>query len=88
MDDFVKALNGAKGDLDAWLECNNEAECRVAIFAAIEDSVAEERKRIADALRRAGASLPAPENKGTVESAMATGLSIALMIVCDEEKEK
>lgn len=50
MDDFVKALNGAKGDLDAWLECNNEAECRVAIFAAIEDSVAEERKRIACAV--------------------------------------
>ena len=54
----------------------------------LEFAVAEERKRIADALRRAGASLPAPENKGTVESAMATGLSIALMIVCDEEKEK
>ena len=44
MDDFVKALNGAKGDLDAWLECNNEAECRVAIFAAIEASVAAERE--------------------------------------------
>ena len=39
-----------------------------------EASVAEERKRIADALRRAGQSLPLHENKGTVESAMATGL--------------
>lgn len=35
MEEFLKALNGGKGDLDAWLECNNEAECRVAIFGAI-----------------------------------------------------
>ena len=40
--------------------------------------------KIADMLRSAGASVPAPENKGTIESAMATGLSIALCIIENE----
>lgn len=35
--EFIKALNGKRGDLDAWLECNNEAECRAAILGAIEN---------------------------------------------------
>ena len=61
MDDFVKALNGAKGDLDAWLECNNEAECRVAIFAAIEDSVAAERERCAKVCEAQAAEQECPE---------------------------
>lgn len=39
--------------------------------------------RIAEKLRKAGAKLPV-ENKGTIESAMATGLSIALLLVEDE----
>jgi hypothetical protein len=34
--DFMVALNGERGDLDAWLECNDERECRIAIRAAIE----------------------------------------------------
>jgi hypothetical protein len=39
--------------------------------------------KIAVQLRDAGASIPAPENKGTIESAMATGLSIALLLIDD-----
>lgn len=33
---FLAALNGGRGDLDAWLEANDEAACRAAIYAAIE----------------------------------------------------
>ncbi len=28
---FIDALNGGKGDLDAWLECNDEQEIREII---------------------------------------------------------
>jgi len=41
-------------------------------------------ERIADQLRRAGASLPAAPVESTVESAMRTGLSIALALVEEE----
>ena len=37
---FKKALNGTKGDLDAWLECNDESEVRQAIFGVISDAEA------------------------------------------------
>lgn len=30
---FSEALHGAKGELDAWLECNNEAEVKAHIFS-------------------------------------------------------
>lgn len=40
---FLAALNGGRGCLDAWLECNNEAECRTAILGA----VAQEREACA-----------------------------------------
>lgn len=36
--EFKVALNGAKGDLDAWLECNDESEVRQAIFGVISDA--------------------------------------------------
>jgi hypothetical protein len=45
------------------------------LLAAMED--------IASQMRKAGASVPAPENKGTIESAMATGLSLGLLLVQD-----
>ena len=35
IEEFTAALKGGRGELDAWLECNNEAECRAAIFGAI-----------------------------------------------------
>ena len=38
--EFKVALNGAKGDLDAWLECNDEAEVRQAIFGVLSDAEA------------------------------------------------
>ena len=41
-------------------------------------------QHIAKRLRNAGADLPAPEIKGTIESSMKTGLSIALSIVEQE----
>lgn len=34
--DFLAAMNGGRGSLDAWLECNNEADCRAAMLGAIE----------------------------------------------------
>ena len=37
---FKEALNGTKGDLDAWLECNDESEVRQAIFGVISDAEA------------------------------------------------
>ncbi len=42
--EFLEAVRGERGELDAWLECNNEAECRAAILGAIE----EERERCAN----------------------------------------
>jgi hypothetical protein len=38
-------------------------------------------KRVAEKLRRAGASLPAPEVTGTIEGSVVTGLCIALALV-------
>ena len=29
--EFKQALHGQRGDFDAWLECNNEEECRAFI---------------------------------------------------------
>ena len=37
---FKEALNGTKGDLDAWLECNDESEVRQAIFGVISEAEA------------------------------------------------
>lgn len=55
---------------------------------AISSSLAKQRDEILlaiqktnDALRRAGASLPAPEVKGSIESSILTGLSIALAVL-------
>ena len=33
--EFLLAVRGKKGEIDAWLEVNNEAECRAAILALI-----------------------------------------------------
>ena len=51
IDEFIKAVHGGRGELDAWLECNNEAECRAAIFGIIE----EEREAIIAKLLELGA---------------------------------
>ena len=37
---FKEALNGTRGDFDAWLECNDESEVRQAIFGVISDAEA------------------------------------------------
>lgn len=34
--EFVEAMNGPRGDLDAWLECNDEAEVRAHIMALVD----------------------------------------------------
>ena len=44
----------------------------------------EAMKRIAEKLRRAGASIPAPEVTGTIEGSVVTGLCIALALVESE----
>ena len=38
---FKEALNGTRGDLDAWLECNDESEVRQAIFGIISEAEAK-----------------------------------------------
>lgn len=50
-------------------------------LAEVERAVLAERERIASSLRRSGATLPAPEVKGTPESGIITGLCIALTLV-------
>jgi len=44
----------------------------------------EAMKRVAEKLRRAGASIPAPEVTGTIEGSVVTGLCIALALVESE----
>lgn len=46
IEEFLKALKGERGDLDAWLECNDEAECRAAILRVIDDACAIEVARL------------------------------------------
>lgn len=58
--EFLEAVRGERGELDAWLECNNEAECRAAILGAIE----EERERCAKHLKDAADRI-APDGKRT-----------------------
>ena len=38
---FKESLNGTRGDLDAWLECNDESEVRQAIFGIISEAEAK-----------------------------------------------
>lgn len=45
------------------------------------DELAEALQQVSNQLKQAGASVPAPENKGTPESAIATGMSIALLLI-------
>jgi len=35
---FKEALNGARGELDAWLECHDEADVRAYIKHAIAEA--------------------------------------------------
>ena len=39
--DFKAALNGAKGEFDAWPECSNEAEVKAAINGLVAEKDAE-----------------------------------------------
>ena len=41
VNDFKAALNGAKGEVDAWLECYNEAEVKAAINGLVAEKDAE-----------------------------------------------
>jgi hypothetical protein len=38
--EFLASLFGERGELDAWLECNDESECREVMLAAM-DMVSE-----------------------------------------------
>jgi len=44
--EFIEALNGGKGEFDAWLECNNEKECREAIRSILSNQAEEYELRI------------------------------------------
>lgn len=64
----------------AW--CNAEGYIyEEYCFQAWQAATLAERERISTTLRRGGANLPAPELKGTIESSIITGLSIALAVV-------
>ena len=41
VDDFKAALNGVKGEFDAWLECYNEVEVKAAINGLVAERDAE-----------------------------------------------
>jgi len=49
---FLEALNGRRGDLDAWLECNDEAEVRAHVLALVK----AERERCASLCDGIGAT--------------------------------
>ena len=46
--EFLVALYGKRGELDAWIECNNEKECKQVMLAAM-DMVAEACAMVCDA---------------------------------------
>jgi hypothetical protein len=47
----------------------------------LQEPVSEALKRLAEKLRRAGASIPAPQVTGTIEGSVVSGLCVALAIV-------
>ena len=67
----------------AWGQQKMLAYALDAVRRAMTEAVRQERARIAENLRRSGATLPAPEVKGTPESGIITGLCIALTLVED-----
>jgi hypothetical protein len=73
-------------DEQHYLDTVADGKCRVRhLYAAPQPVNAPELtalKAIACQLRKAGATIPA-ENRGTIESAIKTGLSIALLLVED-----
>jgi hypothetical protein len=82
---IVACVNACAGISTEELE---EQVSHGRLIALSECSACEQRdnllgalKTIAGSLEVAGASVPAPENKGTIESSMITGLSIALLLV-------
>lgn len=74
----------ATGDDRAYHPARDELHAAIdALLALVQPAVSEEAphlQTIREKLIRAGAKLPM-ENKGTIESAMAGGLSIALCVV-------
>ena len=59
------------------IEQINAAAARENVDVSQEDALAD----IAERLRKAGATLPAPDPDGTIESAMRTGLCVGLLLV-------
>lgn len=75
----------AEADL-LMAEAADEIEARDAEIERNREAIAElveALKEIRTRLRSAGASIPAPENKGTIESAIAMGMSLGLLLVDD-----
>ena len=67
-----------------WNDAGEPSPYRTTPLLTMEQAaqmVDAERARIAASLRRSGATLPAPEVKGTPESGIITGLCIALTLV-------
>jgi hypothetical protein len=64
-------------------QCQKHGECfgGECIYPPAQEPEREALKRIAEKLRRAGASIPAPQVTGTIEGSFVSGLCVALAIV-------
>lgn len=74
--DFLVALCGRKGDIDAWLECNDEQEIRIAMFGAL----FAQREKIATWLEPQRNDIPA----SGAEFANALRADDSIVALCDQ----
>lgn len=76
---------GEQMSYDGWdkvhFDCYDWTQMHAYAQAYATQQVREALAGVAAKLRRAGADLPAPPIQGTIESAMCTGLSMALAFV-------
>ena len=91
---LVEDCNELETQRDEAIARSNRLIAELDRCSGFHERLAEQRddliaslKEIASRLRSAGASIPAPEHKGTFESAIATGMSIALVLI-DQAIEK
>jgi len=80
---YSPSLRGRRPDVLVLVERDLRGWQRLLLGARMKHTTKEVLQRIEELLVKAGAKLPI-DNQGTIESAMKTGLSIALVIVQEE----